>query len=206
MLETEIYLIRHGESVANVEKTYSDTSLTERGREQAQAVTAKLPAAEITALYTSHLKRAKETAQIIEVKLPQVDKIELRENLEERRVGELMDRAVMMRTHAKYTVAIRQGEEALWDLRATADSENFADAYQRFITELEQIAQNHPGEKIVVISHGGLMRALLVKLGFANFRELIEGVIENTAIIKLKYSSGHFTLEDIQGVYLAENQ
>src|ERR687885_1193001 len=67
-MTTELYLIRHGESVANVEPIIGgmrgDAGLTARGREQAALLAARLraqgPRADV--LYASTLPRARETA------------------------------------------------------------------------------------------------------------------------------------------------
>ncbi len=204
MSTTTIYLIRHGESVANVQQTYENTALTERGRQQAAEVAAELPTSEISALYSSHLERAVQTAEIIKPFLPRVAKFEIREDLQERIVGSLDSEMKMIQSRAKYRIALEQGDEAIWDLQVVSDSESFRQAHQRFISELEEIAEGHEGEAIAVISHGGLLRALLVKLNYATFKDLFRGRVENTAIVVLEYSQGEFVLKSTQKVFPAE--
>ncbi|HWK81551.1 MAG TPA: histidine phosphatase family protein [Thermomicrobiales bacterium] len=61
-------LIRHGQSLGNIEGRIQDGTdpLTERGRAQARAVAAALAArGDLTHLYASPLARARETAEII---------------------------------------------------------------------------------------------------------------------------------------------
>ncbi len=204
MSKTTIYLIRHGESIANVQRTFENTALTERGRQQAAEVITDLPVEEITALYSSHLERAVQTAEIIRPSLTQVKELQIRENLEERKVGTLDSEVKIMQSQAQYRAALKQGDEALWNLRVVKDSESFLQAYERFIKQLEEIAQHHQGEIIAVISHGNLLRSLLVKQGYARYRELFHGIIENTAIVVLDYDQGEFILKSTQKVYPAE--
>jgi broad specificity phosphatase PhoE len=49
---------------------------------------------------------------------------------------------------------------------------------------LNEIVGNHAGESVVVVSHGYVMRALLVAMGFATFDELPGGAIAHTGYIK----------------------
>lgn len=64
----KIYLVRHGESVDDIEDCWgglADFPLTESGRHTAAALAKKLEGASIERLYTSPLKRAHETATIV---------------------------------------------------------------------------------------------------------------------------------------------
>ncbi len=61
----KVYLIRHGESVANVQRIMSgklDVALTEKGFEQARQAAEKLRDVEFAAIYSSDLQRAADTA------------------------------------------------------------------------------------------------------------------------------------------------
>ncbi|HYI58560.1 MAG TPA: histidine phosphatase family protein [Microlunatus sp.] len=70
-MTTELYLIRHGESVANVEPIIGgrqgDVGLTDRGRRQAGLLEQRLVDSPISAdvLYTSTLPRARQTAEYV---------------------------------------------------------------------------------------------------------------------------------------------
>ncbi|HBV68568.1 MAG TPA: histidine phosphatase family protein, partial [Clostridiales bacterium] len=63
-----VYLVRHGESVANLNKRFSgitDVELSENGREQARVAGQKLTGEKISHVYSSTLQRARDTAKII---------------------------------------------------------------------------------------------------------------------------------------------
>lgn len=70
-MTTELFLIRHGESVANVEPIIGgrrgDAGLTDRGRRQAELLEQRLVDSPISAdvLYTSTLPRARQTAEYV---------------------------------------------------------------------------------------------------------------------------------------------
>jgi broad specificity phosphatase PhoE len=68
----KIYIVRHGESVDDIEDCYggiADFPLTDAGRETAEKLASKLANTSIKILYTSPYKRAHETASIICKKL-----------------------------------------------------------------------------------------------------------------------------------------
>lgn len=60
----DLWLIRHAESVGNVDGTNADTDLSPRGREQAQALSPALAGLEVTHVWTSPLSRARQTAAL----------------------------------------------------------------------------------------------------------------------------------------------
>jgi broad specificity phosphatase PhoE/predicted kinase len=61
-----LYLIRHGETTFNLENRIGgDSSLTERGRQQAQALAAYFAAKQIPVIFTSSKRRTMETAEPI---------------------------------------------------------------------------------------------------------------------------------------------
>ncbi len=70
-MATELYLVRHGESVPNVTPIIGgmrgDAGLTDRGREQARLLEQRLRAERLPAdqLYASTLPRALETAEYV---------------------------------------------------------------------------------------------------------------------------------------------
>ena len=68
----KVILVRHGESVANSKgisqgnkDKWTDTPLSQKGKEQAKKVAERLKKEDIKVIYSSDLKRAKETAQEI---------------------------------------------------------------------------------------------------------------------------------------------
>lgn len=68
MLYMEIYIVRHGETVANRKNElqgYYDTPLTEQGNKQAKTVASELSDGMFDMLFSSPLKRALDTAKIL---------------------------------------------------------------------------------------------------------------------------------------------
>jgi broad specificity phosphatase PhoE len=84
---------------------------------------------------------------------------------------------------------------------ATNESETPDEMVTRITTILKEIFRNHQGESVVVVSHGYIMRALLVALGFATFDELPGGAIVHTGFIKLMNDGEQFVIAEAVGVH-----
>lgn len=154
---TTVYLARHGESDWNVERRWqghADRPLTDRGREQAQALAARLAGVELDAIYASDLRRAWETAEAVAV--PRGLEVVRRPELREVDVGswsgftrdECADR---------FPDAFLRWQEggSGWD-----DGESYEDMGVRIVTAVQRLAAEHPGGSILVVSHGGPIRAI----------------------------------------------
>lgn len=153
-----IYVIRHGESVVNVERRLKckllDGDLTEKGRQQAQQVAVWLQDKEISHIYHSAFHRAAQTAQIIGKALnvtPQEDA-----HLGEMDCGELEGHT------DNYSWGVWQQVWERWlalDWHAAfPGGESFREAYERISLALTQAAE-HPNS--VLITHGGIIRSII---------------------------------------------
>ena len=155
---TTIYLARHGESdwnAANRFQGLSDRPLTELGRRQAEALADELAmTASPSAIYSSPLRRAFETAAIVGT----------RTGLEPRPVDDLREVDVggwagLSRSdvESRFPEGFRRwldGGEG-WE-----DGESYADMSARVLAALTRVAESHPGDQVLVVSHGGPIRAI----------------------------------------------
>lgn len=154
---TTIFLARHGESDWNVEKRFqghSDRPLTERGREQAHALADLVASEKIDAVYTSPLSRARETAEIVAARagLEPVALPELREVDTGSWSG--LSRADVEARFPEGFTRWRSGGSG-WE-----DGETYKEMAERVIGALQTIAEDHPDGRVLVISHGGPIRAI----------------------------------------------
>jgi len=60
----DVWLIRHAESIGNVDGTEADTELSPRGCEQARHLATKLETVPFDVVWTSPLRRARQTAEL----------------------------------------------------------------------------------------------------------------------------------------------
>ena len=154
---TTIFLARHGESDWNVEKRFqghSDRPLTERGREQAHALADLLASEKIDAVYTSPLSRARETAEIVAARagLEPVALPELREVDTGSWSG--LSRVDVEARFPEGFARWRSGGSG-WE-----DGETYQQMAERVIGALRTIAEDHPNGRVLIISHGGPIRAI----------------------------------------------
>jgi broad specificity phosphatase PhoE len=154
---TTIFLARHGESDWNVAKRFqghSDRPLTERGRQQAHALADLVSSQEIDAVYTSPLSRARETAEIVAARtgLEPVALPELREVDTGSWSG--LSRADVEARFPEGFARWRSGGSG-WE-----NGESYEEMAERVIGALRRIADDHPDGRVLVISHGGPIRAI----------------------------------------------
>lgn len=203
-----IYVVRHGQSIANSEGRYGmDTDLTDHGRAQAREVADKFKDVHFDAAFSSPLKRAKETAEIIaaEHDLAVNTKEALRERFEGAIDGRLYEE-------------MRHELKDLYDLRYSVPYEQWktvqlAEGYEtdeeimgRFITELREIAIAYPGKTVLIGSHVGLMKTLLIHLGHGTHNTLRGNAFKNTGYMILKSDGVYFEVDKVVGLNLPEQK
>lgn len=165
--ETRLVLIRHGESDAQVNGYLSGhdacQGLSERGREQVAALRDRLAATRelepVGAFYTSVLRRAVESSEI---------------------VGPVLGATTARQECDWCEIHAGEAEGLTWDefrsrypdawgsdpfLRRAPGAETWAEFYVRAGARLRRVADDHPGERIVVVCHGGIIGASFVALG-----------------------------------------
>ncbi len=148
-----IFLARHGEAEYETALVTDDGgSLTRRGREQARALAERLRGERIARVWTSPLSRAVQTAEIAAGHLG-VDVV-VREGLREYGVGSLAgtdgDESA---TIGPVFRAWAEGD----DEARIEGGETIARIVARVRAVLEEVADAHPGEAVLVVSHGGVI-------------------------------------------------
>lgn len=162
-MNTNLYLIRHGEAVVNVKPIVGgmrgDTGLTELGILQAERLRDRLSATrEIHAdlLIASTLPRARQTAEII---APALDRpIVLDEEFQEMRVGEA-DGMPNREAWQKFGLPIVDRDAFH---RIAPGGENWAEFTLRVATALTRVTREHQGKTIVIVCHGGVVDASFI--------------------------------------------
>jgi probable phosphoglycerate mutase len=160
---TRIFMVRHGATVLTDEDRFAgvtDVELSEEGREQARRLAERLTHAKITAIYASPLGRTVETARILAA--PHDFEVQTRdgfreishghwEGMKRRDVEEKFPDEIAEWEKDPYTFAPLGGESGL---AVTA----------RALPALIDLVRDHPGEKILVVSHKATIRLLLSSL------------------------------------------
>jgi len=159
MAPTTILLVRHGETDWNAEgriQGQTNSSLNERGREQARTLAEQLAGEQIDAVYSSDLDRARETAEILALRLDLP--VVLDPALRERNFGSWEGRTVaeLEELWPGAWERWRDGNEA------EGDVEDHLALAERIRGAISRLAAAHPGGRILVVAHGGAMRVILM--------------------------------------------
>ncbi|HEY6579855.1 MAG TPA: histidine phosphatase family protein [Rubrobacter sp.] len=201
--------MRHGQSTANARGIWQgqmEFPLSKRGREQAGMAAFALSQEPLDGLYSSPLSRAFETASIVRERTGFAGEVVPVEGLSERSGGILEGYtwAEQERRNpelAKKFLAIP--EEERWPL-VGAETEEAVIA--RFGEAIASISARHPeGSRIVVVSHGGVMRAYLREL-FGP--EVLPGAqrAANASITRMQWDdAGQHLVEVAATTHLAED-
>jgi len=160
---TQLILARHGQTYGNVERRWqgwSDTSLNEVGQQQALRLAERLRPAkgQIDALYSSPLIRAYQTARPIALALDLP--IRLVDGLKEFHFG-LIEGLTTPEFETRFPEAFDKWVNST-DFEFTyPGGESRAGFFRRVSDTIEAIADRHPGETVLVITHGGTLRGIL---------------------------------------------
>ncbi len=203
---TTIYVVRHGESESNVyAKENPDmpashfgefgSSLTQKGREQAEKLAYRLKKMDISAILSSDLNRAKETAEIIahDHNLSVVTSRTLRERF----FGEHMS-AVKKREIEKALDTM--SEEEKFAFKYFENGESGHDVVKRFKKFLEEVVQIYNNKTVVIVSHGYIMRSFLIHEKYAKYDELLGGSIKNAGYFVVQSNDKTFEITEKHGV------
>ena len=158
MAITHLILIRHGESVWNVEGCYQghlNSPLTPAGLEQSRALAARLAKQQFGTLYSSDLGRALQTAEIIATQT--AHPIVSDSGLRERHLG-VFQGLLNSEIRQKFAEEYRRFKEE--PDYVVPDGESAVQASARMIGCLAGLARRHAGECIVLVTHGGVASAL----------------------------------------------
>lgn len=156
--EARLILVRHGETVWNVQERvqgHQDSPLTERGREQTGRAAKRLAEMDIAAVYSSDTNRAREAGRLIAGSHGLA--VRPREDLRERSYGVLEG----------LTLEEAAERDSGWLERWRADrlrlappgGESQPELCRRVMAALREIAAAHPGEAVVVATHGGPIKS-----------------------------------------------
>jgi broad specificity phosphatase PhoE len=164
---TTILLARHGETDWNrdgIWQGWADPPLNETGRAQARELAEQLRSVPFDAVYSSDLRRAHETAEIVAA--PHAVPVIADAGLREIDIGSWSGL-----TRAEIDERFPTGERP--------DGETRDQHAARVLDAVERIARANPGRRILLVTHGGTMRALHGHVTDEPFHPMVNcGVLE----------------------------
>lgn len=165
----ELFIVRHADAIPEADEiipsgVYDNLPLSRIGREQAQVLAERLSSIKFDALYTSPLQRCQETLAPLAKRLEMTPTIV--EELKEIRLGSLDSLPADSNILAALTAALKErqielvrkaGGTGSWD--AVEGSEPSKEFRRRVVESLDDIANRHIGQRVVVMAHGGVVNA-----------------------------------------------
>jgi broad specificity phosphatase PhoE len=193
---TTVVLVRHGETDWNRERRFqghADVPLNDAGVAQAHELAERLDGERFAAVYTSPLVRAAQTAAIVAARqglAPQEDAA-----LKEVDLGSWTGLTVS-EVEARFPEGF-----ALWaERRATGweGGETYDELAARVVPGVQVLADRHRGGKVLVVTHGGPMRALLASALSLHEHQVHSAVgpLENCAVVRIGFRDGKLEAAD----------
>lgn len=176
MTATRLLLVRHGETTATEAGRFagaSDVPLSDAGRDQARRLSARLAPERLAAVYTSPLVRCVDTARTLAE--PHGLPVERRDDLREIDHGRwegLRRDEVKARFAEEYAAWVEDPFSF-----APEGGTSGAQVVARAVPALREIAGSHPGRRVLVVTHKGVIRlalAILLGLDPRRYRDRID--------------------------------
>ena len=180
---TLFHLLRHGEREQGrvLIGRMPGVGLTTRGRAEIAAVAERLAGDGVAAIYASPLQRTRESAEILGARLGLP--IEFRDDLIELDFGEWTGATFdSIRADPRW-----QAWSAQRSLSRIPGGESMREVQQRAVEAVLDINERHLGETVVLVSHGDVIRSVLLfalgmPLDFYSRIEVIQGSISTVQI------------------------
>jgi probable phosphoglycerate mutase len=187
---TTILLARHGETDWNSERRWqghADRPLNEVGREQARELAETLTDRAIDVVYSSDLVRAHETALIVGQRLGLPVGVDA--GLREVDVGDWSGRV-----HSEIEGLDPDGYQRWREGgKGWAGGESYEEMGERVVAAVLGLAARHPGETVLIVTHGGSIRACRATaagLDYAASRVAAIGSMANCEVAELHVADG----------------
>lgn len=197
---TTFYIARHGETEWNTKKLLqgqTDSPLTDKGIAQAQQLGEEFKDIVFDAAFSSDLLRAKRTAEIVTLERELV--VNTHELLRERSFGTYEGKSpdtFVQENRALIKQFVSLSREEQTTFKYNDDIENNEELITRMITFLREVAVAYPDKTILVVSHGGIMKALLIHLGSVSATD----EMTNTAYVKIESDGVDFFVKEMKGI------
>ena len=195
---TDILLIRHGETAWNRLRRmqgHIDIGLNDEGQRQARSLARALQSEPPAAIYASDLQRARNTAQAVADihRLPVHIDSALRERCYGAFEGLMYDEISLQHPEAF----------ALWQSRdpqarfpaGEREAETLEEFHQRSVDVVTRIAQQHPDQRIVIVTHGGVLDCLYRAAHDLSITSPRDFAILNAAINRLQWDGRQFRVQ-----------
>ena len=191
----KLYFMRHGRTDYNEKKLFQgqiDIPLNDLGRSQALD-TQKLVRSmnvQFDRIYSSPMQRAVETVKIVTGKPDE-------EIIKDPRLLE-MDFGILDGTPFDHTIP--EAGTLFTDPEhyiPPEGAESFEQMHERLSSFLDEMRRTQPGENILIGSHGGTIRCVLVCIGYLKLSDIWNHGIGNCSVYEIELADGRYRLNRI---------
>ena len=194
LIPMRLCLVRHGETAWNAEQRmqgHKDLPLSPAGLTQAEQAAQQFRELEVAAIYSSDLQRAYQTATPIAATLGQ--SITRLTALRERNYGrcEGMIRNEVASRYADDARALRERQPDY----VLPEGESLRQHQQRIEHCINELAQKHPGQTVVVVTHGGVLDLIYRRATGTPLEKPRDFPIPNTGICWLSVTKDDWRIE-----------
>lgn len=199
---TTFYIVRHGQTESNVKdfiQGQTDSPLTQKGIDEIKRIAEKLKGVNFDYVFSSDLLRAKRTAEIIALE----HKLAVKTNklLRERKFGKFEGRPATEYDELNKILRQLNDEERYSYKKFGIESDE--EIVERFTTFIREVAIANPGKKILIVTHGAMIRIFLIRLGEGNYNTLRAGTVKNGSFIKVVSDGTDFLVKEMSGIQFA---
>jgi broad specificity phosphatase PhoE len=180
-----ILLIRHGETDWNTQGRWQGhemVPLNEKGREQARKLAVHLSSHPLGSIYTSDLPRARETAEIVAEELGITPILEQR--FREWHLG-IFQGLTRDEVVVKYPTEYEENRNDYLDY-VIPNGESRRQMQMRAYEAWQEIINEAVGPEVAIVSHGGTLKLLLIKLFESDAPALRDIHIDNTSMTTIE--------------------
>ena len=191
----KIYLIRHGESLANLGLVSADFSmdnqndLSKKGENQIREIIPAFQNCNIVRIFSSPMKRAIDSAKILQSGLINAPKITIDNRLKEIDYGIFTDDRdnPEMQNIAKKQIA---GDQEI----RFGGGENMREILGRFLDFLVDTYKKNQNGEIVIFSHGRLISIVSKKIEELCQNNIKKSKIDNASIIEVELNNNEINI------------
>jgi len=193
---TKIYLVRHGESVANTQGIYQgityNTPLSDLGSQQARALAGRFQNTTISKIIASPLERTHQTASIVGSS-KQIN-IEIEKNIIETNHG-------LWEGEHKNTIAQNWPDlYKKWQKFPSGvqfpDGEHFLDTQKRVLNWWKKVVSDN-SHNLLVVSHDNIIRIIIAKVLNMKLNRIWKFHLHPTAVTVIDVEAGNAGLVDL---------
>ena len=205
----KIYLIRHSESIDDIEDCYggiADFDLTENGKKKVIEYSKNIENLGIKKIYCSPYKRAYQTAEILNKKLNA--QLKVIDDIRELNSYGILSGVNKSRAKDIFSYVFKQEKykNTGYYLGTTflggEDVSEFDSRVQNGIDLIIEDSKKLDLDCIAIITHGGVYRSIYKNM--LNVNEKLEGM-EDLATTVLEYANGKFNICDTKGIEFEES-